>query len=337
MRGECMQCKLLGMALLWGSLLSTVHAQQNASAQSWEVPFTLHNNFMIVVQGSIGDLDQLNFLVDTGTNPSVVDKRITKKLHVNGYKTKLPVVSGEVATSEVLVPNVSIGPVSQMAVRMAVEDLTMLEHDLGVRIDAMVGLDVLGGRNFRIDYEDQSITFGPTSSSPAEGTTFQSEPPFITVEMKMNEQPVHLLVDTGSPDLVLFESHLGPRLRSLAGKIRTSRNLNGAFPLREVQLSDTQLGNSSFGARRAYVAAGGNNQLRFDGLLGISALHVRQISFDFERRLFTWQSGGSWIPTMTGEDLGNCPLAGARAAMTQSPLRSDPGCAGIHPRRMSAQ
>jgi predicted aspartyl protease len=332
-----MKYKLLGAVLLCGSLPLAANAQQNASAQSWEVPFTLYRNFMIVVQGSIGDLDRLNFLVDTGTNPSVIDKRITKKLHVNGYKGKLPVVSGEMATSEVLIPSVNIGPVSQTAVRMAVEDLNMLEHDLGIRIDAMVGLDVLSCRNFRIDYEARSITFGPINSSAEQGAAFQSEPPFVTVEMRMNQQPVHLLVDTGSPELVLFESHIASPLRALAGTIRSLRNLNGILPLREVQLSDTQLGNSSFGAKRAYVASDHNNNLTFDGLLGVSALHVRQVSFDFERRLFSWQSGGTWIPTMSGEGAGNCSPTETRAAMAQSLLRLNPGCAGTHPRPRSAQ
>src|SRR5438270_727345 len=239
-----MKRKLFTLFLLCGSLQSMGSAQQNGPTQSWEIPFSLYRNFMIVVQGSIGDLDHLHVLIDTGTNPSIIDDRVTKKLHLDAHKSRLPVVNGEVASAEVLVPSVSIGPVTQPAVRMAVQDMAMLEHELGIRIDAMVGLDVLGGRSFRIDYETRSIKFGQPSSNAAGGATFQSEPPFVTVEMKMNQQPVHLLVDTGSPDLVLFESHIGEQLRGLAGVIRTSRNLNGELSLREVQLSETELGNS---------------------------------------------------------------------------------------------
>jgi len=332
-----MKRKLLGVFLLCGSLQPIALAQQNNSLQSWEIPFSLYKEFMIVVQGSMGDLDQLNFLIDTGTNPSVVDRRIAKKLHLNGYRSTLPVVSGEIASSEVLIPSVSIGPVTQPAVRMAAQDLAMFEHELGVRIDALIGLDVLGGRSFRIDYEARSITFGPTNSSSGGGTTFQSEPPFVTVEMKMNQQPLHLLVDTGSSELVLFESRIGNDLRNLAGVLRTSRNLQGNFPIREVQLSETKLGNSSFGARRAFIASGGNHQIGFDGLLGVSALHARRVSFDFERRLFTWQSQDYWIPTMAGDDPHNCTVAEARAAMSQSLLRIKPGCGQKHPRPMSPQ
>src|SRR5205823_4793123 len=127
------------------------------------------------------------------------------------------------------------------------------------------------------------------------------------------------------------------QLRGLAGVIRTSRNLNGELSLREVQLSETELGNSSFGARRAYVASGRNNVVGFDGLLGVSALHVRQVSFDFERRRFTWQTQDSWIPTLAGDDTRDCSPAQARAAMSQALIRLEPACGQTHPRPMSPQ
>ena len=49
-----------------------------------EVPFKLYRGYVIVVRGSIGGLKNLNFLVDTGAVPSVVDARIARKLHLRG-------------------------------------------------------------------------------------------------------------------------------------------------------------------------------------------------------------------------------------------------------------
>lgn len=330
-----MKSKFLCLFLLFYS--GAANAQQNLATQSWVVPFGLHNHFMIIVEGSIGDLGPLNFLVDTGTNPTVVDQRVTRKLHLNGYKSKLPVVSGQVDTSELLVPDITVGPVTRTAVRVAVQDLSPLEKETGVRIDAMVGLDVLGFQSFRIDYLAQTVTFGRTSADAAPSANFTVEPPFITVEMKMNRQPLRLLVDTGSPELVLFETHLADSLRNLPSVRRVSRNLNGELALREVQLSETELGSSSLGARRAYVASNADRNIGFDGLLGVSALRVRQISFDFERRRFTWQVQDSWSTTLTEADPGNCTIAGAQAAMSQSLLRASDSCSSRMPRRRSAQ
>ena len=64
-----MQSKVLGIVLLYGSLLSVARTQQNASLQSWEVPFSLAQQFHDRSSGFDRDLGQLNFLIDTGHEP----------------------------------------------------------------------------------------------------------------------------------------------------------------------------------------------------------------------------------------------------------------------------
>ena len=49
-----------------------------------KVPFKLYRGYVIVVRGTIGGLKNLNFLVDTGAVPSVVDAHIAQKLHLRG-------------------------------------------------------------------------------------------------------------------------------------------------------------------------------------------------------------------------------------------------------------
>ena len=43
-----------------------------------EVPFELYQRHLVVTKGSIGPLNGLNLLIDTGTIPSVVDRRIAR-------------------------------------------------------------------------------------------------------------------------------------------------------------------------------------------------------------------------------------------------------------------
>ena len=84
--------------LLWPALISssTTLAQNTTQANSTphllsrvEVHFRLYRNYLIVVQGSLGLLDGLNFLVDTGANPTAVDQKIAKKLGLGGHPKKL--------------------------------------------------------------------------------------------------------------------------------------------------------------------------------------------------------------------------------------------------------
>jgi hypothetical protein len=77
----------------------------------------------------------------------------------------------------------------------------------GVRIDAIVGLDVLARSSFSINYRTRVLRFAPTdredSAAPLELVW-----PFLTVRMTIAGQQVRLLVDTGSSDLVLFKTRM---------------------------------------------------------------------------------------------------------------------------------
>ena len=76
-----------------------------------------------------------------------------------------------------------------------------------LRIDAIVGLDVLARTGFSIDYRKRVLRFTPgdqASQSPLSNSCW----PFVTVRMTIAGQHVRLLVDTGSSDLVLFKSRM---------------------------------------------------------------------------------------------------------------------------------
>ena len=58
------------LALAALSLAAQLAVGENARN---EVPFKLYRGYVIVVRGSIGNLKNLNFLIDTGAVPSVLD------------------------------------------------------------------------------------------------------------------------------------------------------------------------------------------------------------------------------------------------------------------------
>ena len=107
----------------------------------------------------MGELQKLNFIIDTGAVPSIVDARVARKLGLEGVADSVSVFSREVPVEEVVVPSVRVGPVKANSVRALVHDLGFLERRLGVRIDAMIGLDLLGGQDFSIDYSKRRIAF----------------------------------------------------------------------------------------------------------------------------------------------------------------------------------
>ena len=303
---------------LCGLLLVSLTAQAKSPKGS-ELPFHLYWNYLVVVEGSIGDWNKRNFLIDTGANPSMLDQRIADRLGLNGPAEKLPVLNGEVNIRRVSVPALRLGPLTRDTVEMGVQDLSFLERDLGVRIDALIGLDVLSERSFHIDYAAKRLRFDDQPAG-AGAASFASGPPFVTVEMQMENQPVRLLVDTGASGLILFGGPVASQLRELPPTAAANgASITGRIRMREVQITNARLGNTDLGSRRAFVAEHRKTD-DFDGLLGISPLNVREISFDFEHRLLTWQPRDSGFTATSNAGLVVCTSAGP-GAMSSSPAK----------------
>ena len=247
-----------------------------------EVPFKLQQRHLVVTKGSIGRLNGLNLLIDTGTIPSVVDRRIARQLGLKTRPSTLVAFGQQVPIQGAVLDGFRIGPLSSGAVPAGVSDLSYLE---GVRIDAIVGLDVLVRASFAIDYRSRVLTFAPVvradSTAPLEVTW-----PFITVRLTAAGHESRLLVDTGSPDLVLFRTRLAAILPNppwRAGK--TVQYASGPARLHHIDLRDVTLGGQAWATLPAWTLdrTPVGYPPGIDGVLGVRALGCRSVHFDFER------------------------------------------------------
>ena len=272
-----------GFAGMTFMVLTTLSAGERVT----EVQFKLFRGYTIVAQGAMGGRGKLNFLIDTGSVPSVVDHRIARKLHLVGKVESLSVFSGNLRAQRVSVPEVQLGPTRAASLEMLVGDLGFIERELGVRIDAMIGLDLLSQSSFSIDYERKTISFG--SSQPLETVvTFTPGLPYAVVDVRAQGQLLRLMVDTGAKDLILFEPRVRGRLPALrlVGS-KTSANMHGAVSLRRVELEEARMGQTNLGNLNAYIMDVAADP-EFDGLLGIASLGVKRVSFDFVRNTLSW-------------------------------------------------
>lgn len=255
-----------------------------------EVPFELYRRYAIVVRGSIGDEKNLNFLIDTGAVPSVLDSRISNKLHLTGTVGSLSVFSGRVETQQVTVPPVRLGPFHSDSLAAVVRDLSFAEEILGVRIDALIGLDVLGKAAFTIDYQARKIVIGPIDASLI-ATPYSAGPGYAAIEIKIRQEKFLLLVDTGANDLVLFASATARCQDALkdVGR-RTWSNIGGEVRVRRVQVQDVSFGHLSRALIDAFILddTGESRPPGLHGLLGLRSLKADRVAFDPEHKLLAW-------------------------------------------------
>jgi predicted aspartyl protease len=279
-----LSCSLCGVSL-GGDL--TVRTPRSAKPVG-EIPFKVYQEYLIVVDGRIGNLEHQNLLLDTGSNPSMIDRSISVKLGLQGASRDLSFFNKSVSSESVTLPDLQLGPLRRQNLSVMVADFSAISHGLGIRIDAVIGLDVLGATNFTVNYAKRRILFG-TASVEHHTVQFSSGEQFITVNVKSGGRQLHLLLDTGTPQLVLFDGRLSGVDYVPTSLVGTGHNASGNVHFSAVVLQQAKIGTLEVGPQPASVVTSQPNFANdLDGLMGLSCLRPKRISFDFERQLLGW-------------------------------------------------
>ena len=248
-----------------------------------EIPFKLIQGFGIVVQGGIGQLTDLNFLLDTGAVPSVLSEKLASRIGLRGVAGSFTLLDKNIGAQYVTVDEIHFGSIHAIGLPMVVVDLARFARILGTRIDAIVGIDMLDRQNFGIDYKRRRITLGLSGSAghvmPVEILT-SSGAPYWVLPINLGGHIFRVLLDTGANQLALFAGH-APKIIDLPDEattrqLRPMRLTMGDMPLKK-QL--TVILDEPPGALH-----------QLDGLLGPTALGITRIEFDWEHQCLRWDT-----------------------------------------------
>jgi predicted aspartyl protease len=250
------------------------------AAATVTVPFDLYDGYMIVAHGSAGPLKGLNFFVDTGTTLPVFDSKVLQKLHLqHEAPVSIVVLGGKAQGQEAVLPSLSFGPVQWSNLQVVTIDLSFFRKVIPVRIDAIVGLNVVGQRAFVIDYSARVIRFGRTPVLPV-SVPLRMDGGLATFDAEIDHAPVHLAFDTGADSLILFNTDA----RSPGSKRKVEPDHIGNFTRKAVRLHSIRLGNAEFGQKSAAVVdSPKQSPFDFDGVVSPAALGIVQVSIDLQR------------------------------------------------------
>ena len=279
----------MAVMLLMVAFATAKLARLSAAEPPAAIPFKLYNGFAIVVRGGIGNQNDLNILIDTGAVPSVIQHRLASKLGLQGPREDIAVVGQSLSLERVMIPPIRLGTLDFAPVSAVVLDLTPVEKRLGVRLDAIVGLDVLSRRNLSIDYQLKRIEIG-TSMNNGRAIPFEllsaADASYVVVPIEINSRVVRLLLDTGADGIRLFASSLGDSSLGLEKSAALKEvSAAGAYTGKQVQLQDVQLGGFHRGNRQATVVQSTASAQPFDGMLGPTSLGITRMDFDFQSRI----------------------------------------------------
>lgn len=235
----------------------------------------------MVAQGRLGGAhERQNFILDTGTAPSIINTEAVRQLGLATMPSTFAVVGKTVSTQVATIPEIELGPISAISLPVQVHDLSRYERDLGIPIAGIIGLDVLSKSNFRLDYGNAEIEFGHASQ---EGIPVQFDPRagLAVADVRLAGKLLRMLVDTGSNKLVLLggnfedEGWLALRNTSQSGSSVAEQGVR----VQEFSAPDIALGGLHFSQDKAYLVPDRADP-EFDGLLGVRALGFRILSYD---------------------------------------------------------
>ena len=254
------------------------HARAAGHPRNANVSFELYRDYLIVLQARVGPLKALNFLLDTGATPSVLDPHIAAKLHLEAVPTDIAVLQGTARGATATVPSLQIGPVVKEDLPVLVEDLSFVQKVVPVHLDGIVGLDVLGQTAFTIDYAAREIQFGPIADMPA-SVPLELRQGLAIVHANVNQQPVQLLLDTGAPSVILFKGLGLPGIK--AASFDVSSGAIGDHNDRPFHLSSLAFGSATFSHPLAYFVATQRDAAHdFGGVVSPVALGISRLGID---------------------------------------------------------
>jgi len=257
------------------------HADHPASGIT--VPVHIYGGFLVVVEGQIGDERQRqNFVVDTGTSPSVLNLRVAGELGLALAPAKFAALGQESVIHAGQVPELKIGPLQVSATPFLVADLSSVEQAWKLPIAGILGLDVLGKTSFRLDYENQALEFGEVSGDGV-AVELSGQERLSIAKVNINGTMFRMLVDTGAERLVLFGNAPGVTLAGSAGKSLIGNGVAGGVAVHALPALDLNWNGEHF--RKDAVLVADRQEPLFDGLLSVRALGFRALAFDAENQV----------------------------------------------------
>jgi predicted aspartyl protease len=272
--------------VLAAATVSTLSAETHCPANV-AVPFRLYNGYLIVVKATIGTIRNVNMILDTGASPSIISKELASRLKMSGRSESLETLNGTIQVKSLILPDIQLGAFHAASLRVLVQDFAKMESNLGMPIGGVVGLNILSAGPLTIDYERKSVTFG-SAIILRNAVPFASTEPFLTVRTTVNGQQVRLLLDSGTWELLLFRGrlHIAPNETHVdqASSVSTT---GGSARLSWLH-TKVSLGTSDLGVHKVAIAEADIDP-DFDGLLGFAGMGFHRVSFDFEKKVFSWE------------------------------------------------
>jgi predicted aspartyl protease len=253
------------------------------------IPFQLRSGFLILVEGRIGPLTPLKFILDTGAKTTVVDIRTADKLSLPRQNQKEKVLNFDrlAKVQWTNLPELQLGPLHARDVHVMVGDLQQFS-EFAEGVDAIIGLDVLRtSQSVRIDYDTSLIAFKtPAAYVPVNSGNAAA----LIARLPVQGQVVRLIVDTGLQGMLLYADRVRSHVPQLKLTDKITQAYVGRLPGEQAKLAGIHFGSDELQASVFLIPKAPESlPPNIDGFFGTALLHASMIELDFASNTIRWQ------------------------------------------------
>ena len=274
---------LLFASLVSGSLLSATDVPPVTSTTA---PFELGLGFLVIVDGRIGRLDGLKFILDTGSSYTVIDEKVAHRLRLSRWKGKVTNFDRAIPVKWAEIGDLRAGPIQTPRANVIVAKLTDYS-DFAQGVDGIIGLDLLSrGKSLFIDYEKQLVSFQATGGQGGSLAPSRS----LVVPIAVQGARMTLLVDTGLHDVLLYKDSLRRGLPNIRTEGESRVAAIGRLRATKVNLPGVKIvGPETVATVFLIDEPQSGAPSGIDGYLGPLSLHAKSIELDFSGHTMRWQ------------------------------------------------
>lgn len=203
--------------LLFSCCAASAFAAQPAPDPNTHLRVRTISGYLMVVGVSINDRGPFDFLIDTGTNTTLIDPQLATELNLQAKdRLKLASLASATDVPRYYFQTFRVGSASisnQEALAVPLPQLTALDH----KIRGVLGMNFLLQFSFRLDYEHRTLELYPfPESAPV--------PAGLRVPVEINESRLlikvgseasptgswRLALDSGIAQFLIFQERLAP-------------------------------------------------------------------------------------------------------------------------------
>jgi hypothetical protein len=207
---------LCNVAVVAGAAAALAQSPDN------QVPVRIVRGYLMVVKASVNGHPSVDFLVDTGSNTTLLDPQLVRELQLEPVgRVMLNSLASAAPMNRYLLDNLRIGPAAVSNLEALVMPLTELQA-IDHKIRGIVGLNFLLQFSFLLDYEQQHFQVLPFPDRAVVPAGFRVSAEIhagrILIPVTSNASPRKswkLSLDSGISQLLLFTQRLDVRSSEL--------------------------------------------------------------------------------------------------------------------------